>query len=383
MSSRSLLSWIWTGLVLVTSIALVLAVHDSIGGIEDAMLVLTPTLLAALGAVIITRQRGNRIGWLMIVVSAGLLIEPAAILELSGGKPEPVTVVDVLAIVGENTAFFVGFIIPIALLLYLFPSGRYLTRRWSWAGWLALVSSVGFLGSSLFSTEMTIYDADWTVINPLVHLPARLEAAFTFVSGIAMLPLLIAGIAAIVARYRRSDFEVRSQIRLVSLSLVFFIAVVLYRLLTDDRGSLSGLLFGLSTVSIPISITLAILRYRLFDIDRLISRTVGYVIVVGVLALVYVAGAVWLPTQITGGGSPLFVAASTLAAAALFNPLRRHVIKWIDRRFNRSRYDTEEVLSAFGEHLKDEIDVDQITAESLALIHETLQPASVGAWIKE
>lgn len=136
-------------------------------------------------------------------------------------------------------------------------------------------------------------------------------------------------------------------------------------------------------MALPLSIAAAIMRYRLFDLDRLISRTIGYAIVIAILALVYVAGAVWLPTQIIGEQSSAFVAGSTLLAASLLNPVRRRVIDRVDRRFNRSRYDAQKVIAEFSERLEDEIDVDQIAADSTSVISQTVQPESVRVWIKQ
>jgi len=382
MSSRAPLAWVWTGLVLTASVALVLATPDAVVNIGDALTVTTPTLLTALGVAITTRQPGNRIGWLMFGIGAALLIEPTALLILSGSRPEPVTILDILAVAGENTSFFVGFIIPLALLLHLFPTGGYLNGRWSWAGWLAVATSLGFVVDALFSAELHIADADWAVDNPIGFLSPLVETVFQQVAGVGLLTLVLGGIVAIVVRYRRSDSVVRSQVRLVALSLIFFIATTLYRLLSDDRGNVSSLVFGIVTVLIPISIAVAILRHRLFDIDRLVSRTVGYAVVIGTLALGYLGGALWLPTWIIGEQSPVFVAGSTLAAAALFNPMRRRVIGWVDRRFNRARYDAEQTLAHFAERLKDEIDVSQITSDSVAVISQTLRPESIGVWIR-
>lgn len=380
---RKVFAWTWVGVVTAISVALVMAIPDSITDISDVLNVSTPALLTVLGVLISTRQEGNRIGWLMIFVGAAFLIEPAAILELSGGAPDPVTTLDVLASAGENTAFFVGFIIPFALLLYLFPTGRYLTRRWSWAGWMAVISSLAFLLDALLKKEMSIHDAEWTLVNPIGLLSPEVRTVLQYVAGNGMLILMGGGLVAIVVRYLRSDSTVKSQIRLVALSLIMFIVVAFYRLLVDDRGYVSSILFGVATLLIPISIALAIVRHRLFDIDRLISRTVAYTVVVGTLAAVYVAGAVWLPTQVTGDQSPIFVAGSTLAVAALFNPLRRRVIGWVDRRFNRERYDAQHVVSDLTHRLKNRIDVDGIAEESIAVINQVVQPSSVGFWVRE
>jgi hypothetical protein len=380
---KRIILWSWVGVVMALSVVLAMAIPDSIADISDVLTVITPALLTVLGVLITTRQEGNRIGWLMIFVGGAFLIEPFAILRLSGARPDPVTTLDVLAVIGENTTFFWGFIIPFALLLYLFPTGRYLTRRWSWAGWLAVISSLGFLSDALLKKEMSINDAEWTVTNPIGFLSPEVRTILQFVAGMGMLTLMGGGLVAVVVRYRRSDPAAKSQIRLVALSLIMFIVVAFYRLLVNERGYASSILFGVATLLIPISIALAIVRHRLFDIDRLISRTIGYTFVVGILATVYVAGAVWLPTQLTGDQSPIFVAASTLAVAALFNPLRRRVIGWVDRRFNRERYDAQHVVAELTHRLKNRIDVDGIAEESIAVINQVVQPSSVGVWVRE
>jgi hypothetical protein len=124
---KRIILWSWVGVVMALSVVLAMAIPDSIADISDVLTVITPALLTVLGVLITTRQEGNRIGWLMIFVGGAFLIEPFAILRLSGARPDPVTTLDVLAVIGENTTFFWGFIIPFALLLYLFPTGRYLT----------------------------------------------------------------------------------------------------------------------------------------------------------------------------------------------------------------------------------------------------------------
>lgn len=151
-----------------------------------------------------------------------------------------------------------------------------------------------------------------------------------------------------------------------------------------DYDQINSEIFGsISLMALPLSIAVAILRYRLFEINHLISRAVGYTVLVAGLALVYVAGAVWLPTRVVGERSPIFVAGSTLTVVTLFNPLRRRVIHAVDHRFNRSRYDAERVLNTFGERLKDQIDQDRIVEDSIAVIQRTIQPSAIGFWMRE
>jgi len=134
------------------------------------------------------------------------------------------------------------------------------------------------------------------------------------------------------------------------------------------------------TFSLPVCITLAILKYRLYDIDRLISRTLSYTLVTGLLVGVY-AGLVLLATEVFRFHSTVAVAASTLAVAALFNPLRRRVQHMIDRRFNRARYDADRAVAAFAARLKDEVDLDSIREDLAGAVHQALEPAHVSVWI--
>ena len=138
--------------------------------------------------------------------------------------------------------------------------------------------------------------------------------------------------------------------------------------------------FGVA--ALPISMGVAILRYRLYDIDRIISRTLAYVIVTGLLVGVY-AGLVLLATHVLSVHSTVAVAAATLAAAALFNPLRRRVQHVVDRRFNRARYDADRIVAAFASRLKDEVDLDSIRDDLAGAVQRALEPAHASVWINE
>jgi hypothetical protein len=141
-------------------------------------------------------------------------------------------------------------------------------------------------------------------------------------------------------------------------------------------------LFAIWVLILVASIALAVLRYRLYDFDRVVSRTASYALLVLILGAVYVVGAVWLPTRIVGEESPLFVAGTTLAVAALFTPIRRRVMNWVDRRFYRSRYQMELVIHEFSSHLQDQVDPDQMASACVGLITDTLRPTTAGVWVR-
>ena len=201
---------------------------------------------------------------------------------------------------------------------------------------------------------------------------------------------ILASVASLIVRYRQAVAEERQQLKWVALSVVVLAigvaGTVVWDMvngsteLSDDTGNL---VIALSLTVVPISIGMAILRYRLYDIDRIISRTVSYAVVTVLLGstfagLVFVLGGL-LPSQ---GGS-LVVAASTLAVAALFNPLRRRVQSIVDRRFNRSRYDLSRTIEAFAQRLNTEVDLDQLGRELQFVAGESMHPKSMSLWIRD
>jgi hypothetical protein len=222
------------------------------------------------------------------------------------------------------------------------------------------------------------------VANPIGLLPVNEtnEGPFWLVFGWSLLSLLVGGLTAIVARYRRSEPLVRTQIKWVVYAAILFAVVLGARLAFPNwLDTLTSLAFVASLYLIAISITAAIVRYRLFEIDRIISRTVGYALVIATLAAVYAIGAVWLPAQLLGEQPPLFVAASTLVVAVLFNPVRRRILAGADRRFYRSGYEAQRVVGEFGARLQDEVEVDHVTGSLETVVRETMRPAAIGVWV--
>jgi hypothetical protein len=197
----------------------------------------------------------------------------------------------------------------------------------------------------------------------------------------AQLLMLVLGLLSLVARYRSSAGIERQQVKV--LVWVAVVALVFFGVSGRIGGIAEPVINSLFTLFVAAALTLAILRYRLFEIDRLISRTVTYAVLAGALVLIYVFGAVWLPSQIVGEQTPLFVAGSTLAVAALFNPLRRRVMRWVDRRFNRSAYDVERVKDAFATRLRDQVDVGRLAEDWAGTVTRTLQPSAVGVWVRD
>jgi hypothetical protein len=189
-----------------------------------------------------------------------------------------------------------------------------------------------------------------------------------------------------VLSWRRATGERRAQLKWLmagSVATVIGLAgTFLLQSFTGLLGALDNAMLGLGIFSLPVCITFAISKYHLYDIDRIISRTLAYAIVTGVLVGLY-AALVLLATRLLSFQTPVAVAASTLVAAALFNPLRHRVQLRVDRRFNRTRYDADQMVAAFAARLKDTVDLESVRDDLAVAVHQALVPAHISVWIKQ
>jgi hypothetical protein len=201
------------------------------------------------------------------------------------------------------------------------------------------------------------------------------DPSFLFVIGFTL-----AAIVLVIGRWRRSEGVERLQFRWLLVGAVAFMLIMGIGQVVPE-GNDGELLWLLGGSAIPGAIGIAVLRYRLFEIDRIISRTVSYTVLVGLLAAVYVGGVTGL-TFLLPDQSQLVVAATTLTVAALFNPVRRRVQDLVDRRFNRSRYDTQRVMDGFAGSLRDRVDSSEVVEGWVGVVAETMQPAAVGVWVR-
>jgi hypothetical protein len=199
-----------------------------------------------------------------------------------------------------------------------------------------------------------------------------------------LLGCVVLAVWSLLVRARRGTSVVRQQIKwLAYAGWLVAATLVPSTILSLSTGTAARIAEGalmVAIVTVPVAVAVAVLKYRLYDIDRVISRTLAYAIVTGLLAGIY-AGLVLLATQVFRFHSTVAVAASTLAVAALFNPLRRRVQHVIDRRFNRARYDADRTVAAFAARLKDEVDLDSIRDDLAGAVRQTLEPAHVSVWI--
>ena len=287
----------------------------------------------------------------------------------------------------HDTSWVVLILSVLVLLPIWFPDGRAISRWSSWAARIALVTAVvPFVGFWLSDEVCVLWpEADCLryAANPwgIDDWDGAAIESLLIVTVLMVIPAVVSA----VMRWRRSVGVERQQLKWFALAYVLMVAGFATSFDVIELSQEANDLFTAAALSaVWLSIGRAVLKYRLYEIDRVISRTVGYVLVVGVLGSVYVVGAVWLPSQLVGEDVPaLFVAGSTLAVAALFNPVRKLVVGWVDRRFHRSRYDADRVVEEFGLRLRDQVDVSRLADDLEAVVGQTLQPSVVGIWVKD
>jgi hypothetical protein len=344
-----------------------------------------------IGAVIVARRPRNRIGWLCCAV--GFLVGPAffgqdyawyALVHQPGSLPGGLA----MGWLG-SWPWFIALVLILVFLPLTFPNGQLVSPRWrpvAWAAaaWLALI----WVGAA-FSPGPLEGTGSATVPNPLGIQGAG--AAFTLLEailapGVGLLMLL--SVASMVTRFRRARGAERQQLKWFTyaavLSVLLFLIFILTGLDTQTPSPLGAVIAALWLMAIPVAIGVALLRYHLFDIDRLINRTLVYGLLTAILGLVYVGGVVVFSQVLNpaSGDTELAVAASTLVVAALFQPLRRRFQAAVDRRFNRQRYDAARTVEAFSARLRDEIDLDTLSAELLAVVDQTVQPTHASLWLR-
>jgi hypothetical protein len=273
----------------------------------------------------------------------------------------------------------------IGFVLLLTPSGSLPSPRWRWWARLAAAAPVGFLLALAVGPGLVIPPYD-EVIDPVSVPPlASVVAAVIAVSFTVAIGGLTVGAWSLVVRFRRARGSERQQLRWVAFAAALTVppaAVVLFSVVVDTTATVVVLVaLGVCMALLPLAIGAAILRYRLYDLDRIISRTLAY----GLLTLLLGGGYALVVLglgQLLGRDSSLVVAGATLAVAAAFQPARRRVQAVVDRRFNRRRYDAARTVDAFAVRLREQVDLDALSAELLAVVDQTMQPTQVSLWLR-
>jgi uncharacterized membrane protein YhdT len=342
------------------------------------------------GAIVASRRPENPVGWLLclygLVISIGYFCAEYAIYALLA-EPNSLPAAEVLVwIVSWMLSIIVG--LP-ALLYLLFPTGRLPSRRWRWVAWLIAALVLAGVITSAFSSG-ALMGVLGPIRNPLgiEGFTGVYKALLYFISPVA----LSAVVLSVFMRLRRAAGVERQQIKwfayaaaasVMATSLAYLVPGVIDTPLWFER---MGFALNIAFIpAIPIAIGIAILRYRLYDIDRIINRTLVYGALSATLVALYFGGIVMLQrvfVLLIGQQSTLAVVASTLLIAALFTPLRRLIQGFIDRRFYRSKYDARKTLEAFSAQLRNETDLEALSDDLVGVVRETMQPAHVSLWLR-
>jgi hypothetical protein len=397
--STGRLAWgLWALAVLLTASYSMLVVLDAgsgspLGFAEEWILtVLYGVLMLTLptvGALIASRQPGNAIGWLFCAAGVAMAAGFTSVLYGAYGTyVRPGLPGARYALLGDHL-FVVGLSLATIFLLFLFPTGRPLTRRWRIVVLgLAALFVIGFTGSLLRPGPV---DAFGDVTNPLglAGVAGRIAAGAAMLFDATAPPAFLLGVWALLARFRRSYGIERQQLKwfayaagLMSsvLAAGFTLGMLGFELASDVLW-----VCGMLTLAfLPVAVGLAILRHGLYEIDRIVSRTVSYALLSGLLAGVYAVAVLLLSRLLAplGAGSELAVAASTLAVAAAFQPVRRRIQQVVDRRFNRARYDAEQIVARFKERLRDEHNLEDLHVATRQALAQTVEPSGVSVWLR-
>jgi hypothetical protein len=347
-------------------------------------------VFGVLGFVVAWRRPGNPLGWLMLGAAGFLVL---------GGDAGAYAVADYRLHHGGLPLGWVAVLLQpgwapaialFGLTVLLFPDGRVPSPRWRWVLWVYLAVAGAWVAGAVFVSAGAIIGHNVHVAATgdllLLDRPTGSAAWWGAVQDVFFPLLGVFWLATLVGQalsYRRSSGERRQQLKwLVGGSAVAIVGGALGVPLSDNPSKIVQIVGSIGIVAVlalPVSMGVAILKYRLYDIDRLISRTLAYAIVTGLLVGVYAA--VVAVAGAASFSSPVEVAAATLAAAALFSPLRRRVQRVVDRRFNRARYDADRMVAEFAARLKDAVDLDAVRVDLAGVVQQTLEPAHVSVWI--
>jgi hypothetical protein len=359
--------------------------HQNLNASSGSLPVWVTAPFAVVGMVLAWRRPANPVGWIMLGGAFFFaLSEDASYYTVADyGLRHGDLPLGALALFAQPS--WAPAIVLLGLLILVFPDGRLPSSRWRWLIWAYATVAALWIAGTVVITAGALIDHRIQVDsggNLLLLRGSDPAAGWWNVVQLVFFPLLaacwLASLAAQAVSYRRSTGERRQQLKwLLAGTAAILVCAPLTSLESPSRVSILVLV---GFVALPVTIGVAALKYRLFDIDRIISRSLAYAIVTGLLVGVY-AGLVLLATQVFKFHSTVAVAAATLAAAALFNPVRRRVQLRVDRWFNRARYDADQMVAGFAARLKDTVDLDSVRDDLANVVRQALEPAHVSVWI--
>jgi hypothetical protein len=340
--------------------------------------------MATVGAVLAGRRPRHPVGWLMLALGLSVTADGVTDSYARYGllaSPGAVPAVPYLRTLGDTFALWpacIGFI------LLLTPTGSLPSPRWRWWARIAVVAPLTWQAAIVLGVETAEFPPFYSFPNPY-FVPALAAPALAVALPALAITLLgaVVGGASLVVRFRRARGEERQQLRWVASAAVVAVAGVPVAMagIAIESAAVVGVAVLGSAVVLCLAIAAAILRYRLYDLDRIISRTVAYGLLTVLLGLGYAAVVLGLG-RLLGQDSSLVVAAATLAVAGVFQPARRRIQQVVDRRFNRRRHDAGRTIAAFGTRLRDQVDLDTLTAEVMAVVDQTMQPTRASLWLR-
>ena len=345
-------------------------------------------IFSMIGMLIITRLPDNRVGWLMMIIAMGA-VNPVYVMLASLPTTPTHLNPGLWLLLWLNYWYWMPVFFPILLIPLHFPSGQPPSRRWNWVNWLAIGLALFFILIAAFQTRLGLENGEWTLPNPIGFIPDEVVNSATTGFFLGLVMVALSSVLSLFVRYWRAQEIERQQIKWLLYAGALFAVIYSVTGLNSDSSSplisLLNVLGYLSLLAIPIAIAIAILRYRLYDIDILIRRTLQYSLLSGLLVMVYFGSVVLLQglfSTFDGQTSPLIVVVSTLMIAALFNPLRNTLQNMIDRRFYRKKYDAENILIQFAASAREETELQSLTARLVDVVEETMQPERLSLWLE-
>ncbi|HEX6674678.1 MAG TPA: hypothetical protein VF486_06610 [Actinomycetes bacterium] len=340
--------------------------------------VLTLVSAATVGAVLASRRPRHPVGWLLLALGLSVVVAGVAQGYAGYGLARPGSLPGArwVALYGDTSG--VAWSALVGLILLLTPTGSLPSPRWRWWAIVTAAVPVAFLlGLPLMAGLLD--GPDQSVTSPLAAPGLALATGYL----LTQLAVLV-DVASLVVRFRRARGTERLQLRWVAMAAGLLALAVVAAVV----GALTGYpavvewTSGLFVALLPVATGAAVLRYRLYDLDRIVSRTLAYGLLTVLLGGGYAAVVLGLGQLLGRRQSSLVVAGATLAVAAAFQPARRRVQAAVDRRFNRRRYDAAQTIQAFSARLRQQVDLDTLTSELLAVVHQTVQPTSVSLWLR-